>query len=132
MPPGEDRAYKLAVDRCRIGLRVLLYLARCDGEFHASERQAIIGYCARRIEDHPDISPLEPVLERLLRYADRQLPTHRIFSTALDRLAQPGNERHLRLVARSARALIDADGAISPEEFEFANELAQVLQAAPE
>lgn len=108
-----ERAFMLH----RQGIVVLLFLARCDG-VHPSEEEVLLQYlddgCGTKGVDedsalsrlrrmHPD--PLS--YEKAVRYLNRFRP------------------EELSRVARFARRLVDADGAISEEEALFAAALDQ-------
>lgn len=95
------------------GILVLLFLARCDGEVHASEETVILNYidhsCGTKGVDE------DYALRRLARLS----PDPMSYEKALKYLARfdPGE---MQRVLRFARRLIEADGAISQEEAEFA------------
>lgn len=121
---AEGADQRRAMNRCRDGIRILTFLARCDGHFHPTERAVIGRYCDARCRGYDDLEPLRYDLNKMLAYADRQYPDSEVFFACLDRVVGAAESgRHVRLIAESAAALIDADGTISEAEFEFANEL---------
>jgi len=123
-PDGQAEAFS----RCRDGIRVLVFLARCDGEFHASERTVLSEYCRCRCDD-PRYEPLEYRLEMLLEYADRQHPDAEVFLECARRIAgQAVTGGHLRLLCDSVRALVEADGAVTHNERRFVEEFVQMIE----
>jgi hypothetical protein len=123
-----ERDRKRAYGRCRDGIRILVFLARCDGDYHQNERAIIADYIRSRCNGYGEMEALEYDVEELLRYADRQYPNTQLFGKAIRRIAEAGvTGRHIRLLLDHTAQLIDADGEISPEEFEFAVELKNLI-----
>ncbi|MEX1109652.1 MAG: hypothetical protein WEC00_12115 [Dongiaceae bacterium] len=117
---------KKALNRCRDGLRVLMFLARCDGHLHPAEMAVVDGYIAERSDLDSDDTR---ALAHLRRFAERLYPTPDCFVASARRLARPNaGSTHLMLVAESARALIEADGEIGEREFSAGLELADILR----
>lgn len=87
-------------------LNALVFMARCDREYHPLERQAIEDCVARywlRFE-----APGDPDLDAILTHADRLAPDAETFFVSLNRCA--ADPRLVRLLKESAGHIIDADG----------------------
>ncbi|HEX7743304.1 MAG TPA: WYL domain-containing protein, partial [Sphingobium sp.] len=87
-------------------LNALIFMARCDREYHPFERQALEDCISRywlRFE-----APGEPDVEAILLHADRLAPDAETFFVSLNRCA--ANPRLVRLLKESAAEIIDADG----------------------
>lgn len=109
-----------ALRRCRHGLVVLTFLARCDGYLHPSEMQVLLNYLDHNAQ-FPGIDP------ELADWALRRLDVNRhAYDRAVNALSQRQDD--LWQVARFARRLIDADGTLSPEESEFAIVLQRAMK----
>jgi len=106
-------------------LRFLTFLMRCDG-VHWTEpealEQAITSYAMRF---HGD----DAMVEQALRQARTMAPDETDFIKALYSIGKhPDRARLARVIQQHARAVIDADGVISPEEARLGMELDAVLR----
>lgn len=111
-----------ALRRCRHGLVVLTFLARCDGHLHPSEMQVLLNYLDHNAQ-YPGIDT------HMAEWALRRLDVNRhVYNRAVNALAQRQDD--LRQIARFARRLIDADGSLSPEEAEFAIILQRAMKSS--
>lgn len=119
--PAADRdaATAVAVEARRHGLVALTFLARCDGHEHTAERAVILRYLT--------VAAPEPGLDHVAAGAvlDRLYPDEYSYLIALDELAQRPED--LVELARYALDVVEADGAIAPEEAEFMLELRDLL-----
>ena len=101
-------------------LNALVFIARCDKDFHPSERasleQALTSFWLRlEILGDPDF-------DDLLRYADRLAPDGETFWVAMHRFKE---DRILAgIFTRHANLLIQADGVIQQEEAYWSVEIA--------
>lgn len=121
--------YRAALDACSDGIRVLMFLARCDGHVHSSELHAIEDYCLRQCDRHGiDVGLAE--LDRLARYADRQHPDGATFLTSAGSVFRNADVEDVQLLLDAVVRLIDADGELSPEEFDFVMELREAAARA--
>ncbi|MCA3256288.1 WYL domain-containing protein [Bradyrhizobium sp.] len=107
-------------------VRVLVFLARCDGRDHPSEwiavEDAIAAYCLRYDGD-------DELCSTTLHMARRLAPTGLDFVAALRWfIRQPDGPKLARLVLDHSRKLIDADGVLRPEEIRWGVEVENVLQ----
>lgn len=87
-------------------LNALVFMARCDREYHPLEREALEAVVERywlRFE-----APGEPDVEAILAHADRLAPDAETFFVSLHRCAN--DPRLVRLLKESAAQIIDADG----------------------
>lgn len=119
--PGQRRA----MTKSRDGIRILVFLARCDGEYHSKERAAIADYIRARCGE------LEYDIDALLDYADHQYPDEELYFSTLDEIeveAELDGDDHLRLLLSAVVAVIEADGKITDEEFEFASEIQTIAE----
>nr|WP_087574509.1 WYL domain-containing protein [Sphingomonas sp. CDS-1] len=93
-------------------LNALMFMARCDREYHPLERQALEDCITRywlRFE-----APGDPDMEAILNHADRLAPDAETFFVSLNRCA--AEPRLVRLLKESAAEIIDADGVHAPHE----------------
>jgi hypothetical protein len=118
------------LDRSADGMRILLFLGRCDGDYHKSEHDVLVDYVrsACAIDDPDSDSAAFDVVEAET-YLRRLRPNVRGFAGATSRLMAKPNRHHFDLVADEAFRLIEADGTIRPEETKFYNELGKLLRA---
>ena len=94
-------------------LNALVFVARCDKEYHSIERLSLEDSIARywiRTEADGD-----PDTDSILMYADKLSPDAEIFWVSLHRCAD--NPKLLNILKSSIREMIDADGHIAKEEF---------------
>ena len=125
-PSGQRRA----MNRCRDGIRILMFLARCDGTFHPDERQAVAQYCRARCEAER-WDKLDYDLERLLTYADRQYPDRDTFISCVERIVEKADTgEHLRMVLGSSALVVMADGTVTGAEAEFSRDLRTLMADA--
>lgn len=118
-----------AMGRCRDGIRVLMFLARCDGEFHPLEREVVADYCTARLAGHEDMLAIDADIAKIMTYADRQYPDADLFLKAARQIfGKASAGRHVRLILDSASRLIDADGVVAQEEFDFGLELRELAR----
>ncbi len=118
------------LDRSADGMRVLLFLGRCDGDYHKSEHAVVVDYVrAACMIDDPNIDPAEFDPVEAETYLRRLRPNVRGFAGAAGRLIGHPNPEHFKLMADEAFRLIEADGAVRPEETKFYNELGRLLRA---
>lgn len=109
----------------RDGLRVLIALARADGELHPEELEVILDYIAEQC-DLCGIDMTEPDRAALLPYLKRQQPGSDVLSECLLALnAAPRIQQ--RLLIRFAMMLMDADGVQDPAEFNLIMRIQQEL-----
>ncbi len=104
-------------------LNILVFLARCDGEYHASEDDVIAQFLRDRAID-ADFDA-----DMAIRYARQINPDPECFCESVAALAAERPEE-LVTVAQFAKLLIEADGVIAEEEEEFALALANALEEA--
>jgi len=114
-------ATEAALRELRPGVNILVFMARCDGFEHISEREVILDY----------LDSMCPAPGIDIDYANRCIarlyPDVDTFSRAvriLDRRDRP----ELHRVARHMRRLVDADGVLSDREAIFAAELMATLR----
>jgi hypothetical protein len=87
-------------------LNALMFMARCDRDYHPLEREALEECVARywiRFE-----APGDPDMEAILAHTDRLAPDAETFFVSLNRCA--AEPRLVRLLKESAAQIIDADG----------------------
>lgn len=107
-------------------VRILVFLARCDGRDHPSEwvavEDAIAAYCIRYDGD-------DDLCSATLHTARRLAPTGLDFVAALRWfIRRPDGPKLARLVLDHSRRLIDADGVLRPEEIRWGVEVENVLK----
>ncbi len=108
------------------GLNVLAFLARCDGRLHELEMEEIETFAARywlRAE-LPGDPPMDVISERVASLR----PDVETFYVSLDRTL---SDRVMSgILARSAQAVIEADGFIHEKENYWGGEVLSALQEA--
>lgn len=115
-----DNAVDQVMRLARDGLNILVFLARCDGQFHSSESDVISHYLLDVAFD------INFDGDAVMVTVGRMHPDPYCYRQSVARLGRgPGD---LERVAKFAARLIDADGAISDEEFEFGQELSTALR----
>src|SRR5204862_21670 len=101
------------------GLNILAFIARCDGEWHPLEGEAIADFVtAIWIQKEWDG---QPPIERIVAHAQRLAPDGSIFGAALRNFIRSSNSA--RILRQAMVRVIEADGRITPEEFEWAVEI---------
>ncbi|WP_299307822.1 hypothetical protein [uncultured Croceicoccus sp.] len=107
-------------------MRIMTFMARCDGEFHALERDALEDTLGRyfRFFGGDDES-----YECAIREAPRLAPSSADVLKALNFLKRaPQRQELARFVLNSAGAMVDADGRHTSEELLWATELSSALK----
>jgi len=97
------------------GLNALVFMARCDREWHPLEREALEAFIASywlRAE-----LPGEPPLDEIMAHADRLAPDAETFYVSLMRCGD--NPVLARMIRRHIQAVVEADGRIAAEEFHW-------------
>jgi len=108
--------------------RILVFLARCDGEYHPFERAALEDhfsrYCVR-------FNGTDAMAEAAIRGSGKLAPDGADLLKAIRRIANaPGDGKVARFVLECGADVIDADGRHAPEEVRWAVELSSALKAA--
>ena len=105
-------------------LNALVFVAKCDKEYHPLERSTLENLVARfwlRL----DLAG-EPDEQAILPMADRLAPDAEIFWASLHRIAR--EPALVRIMQETAREVIEADGFIASEEFYWASKLDQFFR----
>jgi hypothetical protein len=107
--------------------RLLVFLARCDGEYHPMERDTLSAqferYCVR-------FNGTNGMLEAVTTGCGQLAPDSTDMIKAIGRLARSkGGSRVARFVLDAGAAVIDADRRHAPEETRWAVEMSNVLKA---
>lgn len=122
-PDGQDRAF----GRCRDGIRILMFLARCDGHVHPRELDIVRDYCRDRTENER-WGKLNYELAHLIEYASRQVPDAETFRRCLERIVEAADTgEHVRTIVSHAYAMAGADGVLNPSEKAFLAELRSIM-----
>lgn len=106
-------------------LNALVFVARCDREFHVMERtsleSALTSFWLRlELTGNPDF-------DDILRYADRLAPDGEMFWIAMHRFREA--EVLAKIFRQSVRSLVDADGVVRNEEAYWEIEIDEFLSA---
>ena len=104
-------------------LNALVFLARCDKDFHPAEReameQAVSSFWLRlEIAGNPDC-------EAILAYSDKLSPDSELFWVALHQIKT--DDRLASIFRRSGQLLIEADGVVKDVEAYWAIEFSEFL-----
>lgn len=106
--------------------RVLVFLARCDGDYHPLEAQGIADhvnrYCVR-------FNATAVMADDVIANCRQLAPDHLDMSKAIRGLARsPGGHRVAKFVLDAGAAIIDADGRHDAREMAWALELSDALK----
>jgi tellurite resistance protein len=107
-------SYRSAI---RDGLRVLIAIARADGQLDAEEVDVIMEY-ARSEGARKGVMADEAALAELRRYIERLQPSGSVVASCIDRLTEEGEETQKNLLAYLEK-VIRADGVIDGSEAEL-------------
>jgi hypothetical protein len=105
-------------------LNALVFIARCDTEYHPLERSILENLVVRfwlRLE-----LPNDPDVSAVLATADRLAPDAETFWGALHRIVQ--QPALVRIMQETAREVIEADGVVKKEEFYWGTKLDQFFR----
>ena len=116
-------SYRSAI---RDGLRVLIAIARADGQLDASEVDVIMEY-ARSEGARKGVTADEAALAELRRYIERLQPSGSVVASCIDRLTEEGKETQKNLLAYLEK-VIQADGVIDGSEAELEMLIAKRLE----
>lgn len=114
--PSNDET-TLALSRCRPGIQILVFLARCDGNYHPAEHAAIHAF----VRDY--CSDLSPDLEKLDRHFSTLHPDKENFFRALDAFVADAKDSDVDRLLSYVVGVTEADGIIHDEEFQFLVEI---------
>lgn len=101
------------MNRCKDGLRVLFYFARCDGEYHAQEYFVIEEYVDDMSFLPTDKAPITFDTEQVVEWGEGLRVTYTDALRALNRLDERGE---LGDILKVVKKVIDADGVLHPDE----------------
>lgn len=112
-------ATKKALQKCRHGLNILVYLARCDGHFHSDEIDILSHYMMSEcFETNFDSDYLETRFKR-------HYPDIDDFFDSID-ILEKKDPRTIQIISRYAAQIVQADGIIVQQEATLLTELEQV------
>lgn len=100
-------------------LTCLIFIARCDQDYHSLERDALEAIATRfwlRLE-----IPSDPDLDDILSYADRLAPDGEAFWLSIQRIRS--NHDLVPLFKQALRQIIEADGFQHQSEFYWASQV---------
>lgn len=110
---------KDAIEACKSGLRVLMFLARCDGKFHANEEVVVEEFIKAQLAAYSGTRDLlnRVDIKEIVEYARKTFPDPQLFNLAVTVVTGRSKaSRESRLVAEYALKLISADGIVTDEE----------------
>ena len=116
-------SYRSAI---RDGLRVLIAIARADGQLDADEVDVIMEY-ARTEGARKGVTADEAALAELRRYIERLQPSGSVVASSIDRLTEEGEETQKSLLAYLEK-VIRADGVVDGSEAELEMLIAKRLE----
>lgn len=116
-------SYRSAI---RDGLRVLIAIARTDGQLHAHEVDAIMNY-ARTEGARKGVAEDEAALAELRRYVERLQPSGSVVTACIDRLSREGAQTQENLLDHIAKVVL-ADGVVDSSEAKLAELIAKRLE----
>lgn len=115
---SDDPTYE-ALRECGPGLQVLTFMARCDGEFHEFEKDCIVEYVLEKADHSVDTYAVEKHVEGLH-------PDSESFERGLVITSERG-EAELKDLISWLKKVVDADGVVSDEEFNWLLEVEDIL-----
>lgn len=107
------------------GLTVLAFIARCDGQWHALEGDAIEAFASAYWIRAEIAAPFDEIA--VMRHAARLGPDAESLLDAIARCA--ANPVLQRIICRHVDAVIDADGYHHPKEIYWARQIREALGA---
>jgi tellurite resistance protein len=116
-------SYRSAI---RDGLRVLIAIARADGQLDAEEVDAIMEY-ARAEGARKGVTEDATALAELRRYIERLQPSGSVVTSCIDRLTAEGEETQKNLLVYLAK-VVRADGVVDSTEAELEKLIAKRLE----
>jgi len=116
-------SYRSAI---RDGLRVLIAVARADGQLDAEEVDVIMDY-ARAEGARKGVTEDEAALTGLRRYIERLQPSGSVVTSCIDRLTNEDEETQDNLLAYLAK-VVRADGVVDASEAELERLIAKRLE----
>ncbi|HYD26927.1 TerB family tellurite resistance protein [Brevundimonas sp.] len=111
----------LAMQACRDEIILLTFVGAADGMLDPDEMDEIVKHVFDSADDALDEGEIR-------RRAASFVPDERAFYRALDRICERDGDA--RLLMRSLRRVVDADGEVDVEEIAFVDEIARRLEAA--
>jgi tellurite resistance protein len=116
-------SYRSAI---RDGLRVLIAIARADGQLDAEEVDVIMEY-ARAEGARKGVTEDATALAELRRYIERLQPSGSVVTSCIDRLTAEGEETQKNLLVYLAK-VVRADGVVDSTEAELEKLIAKRLE----
>lgn len=120
MLDGVESALSIFVREAAPEIAMLSFLGRADGSFALEERSVVLDYLGERGRLSAG------GVDWLSGYLGRQYPEPATFADALKR-TRMWTPEHRRRFSAALRALADADGELSAEEFDVARDIGAVL-----
>jgi hypothetical protein len=127
-PKNGIRNYQAAYKHCYSGIKALVYLARCDNQYHEKEHAVITQYCLARIKAADKPIKFDEVI--FANYARTQFPDYSAMEFAMANIER--SDRNTRIFWQHAQMLIEADGKIVTEETLAWSELQDILEQKKE
>jgi hypothetical protein len=118
----ERRAGEQYLSAAFDGIQVLCALSHIDGKMHPEEVDLIVDYALACL---PDVPATVKDIEAIQRYALSQYPSRTVVREALAQLSRA--ESDAAFLLKYVGRLIDADGVMTPHEFDLAAEIADRL-----
>lgn len=122
-PMGFGLSVKRRADLMAL-LNALVFVARCDQEYHPLER-SVLDKLLTRFWLRLELSG-EPDEAAILRLADRLAPDAETFWVSIQRLA--ADQRLAKILLEGAKEVIAADGMMTKEEFYWGSKLDQFFR----
>jgi uncharacterized tellurite resistance protein B-like protein len=116
-------SYRSAI---RDGLRVLIAIARADGQLDTEEVDVIMEY-ARAEGARKGVTEDEAALAELRRYIERLQPSGSVVTSCIDRLTNEGEETQKNLLLYISK-VVRADGVLHSSEAELEKLIAKRLE----
>lgn len=108
------------------GLNVLTFMARCDGHWHPLETEPIARFiCSLWLRKGWEG---EPPLDEIINHAKRLAPDGEVFFKSLKPFTTSSSS--MSLLRRSVSELIEADGTVCNDEFQWSLELEDAIEQA--
>lgn len=124
--PKVERPGTVIRRACKDGLRLLIALAKVDGEFHEQEEAIILGY-AEAIAAHNGLTVSSEDQDALLRYFKNQNPAGEVVVESLKSLDEMDRAAQRELFWY-VREVMDADRVQDPKEVQLLLQVSQALR----
>jgi len=122
------RDHQKDYNHCYSGIKALVYLARCDGQYHEKEHEVITKYCLVRVKAAYSSRNFDE--DFFANYARTQFPDYSAIKQAMKKIHE--SDQNTLIFWKHAQMLVEADGKIVVEEVLTWSELQDIFEQEQE